>query len=143
MVRILEEGREKLVGCRELILQPQSDIRTVRAYIEKEGWQIVSEEMLCEEQKFYPMLRAVRREKTDVLASPLTEAQLRFGPLLIKARHPVLKEFLLGERQMNRRIQDALAGQSGEGASRRRQEVAETVELIEEVLALYTEATSL
>ena len=34
MVRILENGQGVLAGCRELVLQPQSDIRSVRAYLE-------------------------------------------------------------------------------------------------------------
>ncbi len=139
MVRILKEGRDRLTGCRELILQPQSDIRAVRAYIEEAGWQIVNEEMICEEQKFYPMMRAVPREQAGVLAAPLTEKELRFGPFLIKERHPVLKEFLLSEGRTGRQIQEALAGQQGEGAVRRRQEVEEELRMIGEILELYKE----
>ncbi len=58
-VRILTEGKDRLAGCRELILQPQSEIRLVRAYLEQKGWRIVREEMVCEDGKYYPMMRAV------------------------------------------------------------------------------------
>ena len=37
MVRILENGQGVLAGCRELVLQPQSDIRSVRAYLEEKA----------------------------------------------------------------------------------------------------------
>ena len=100
---------------------------------------IVNEEMICEEQKFYPMMRAVPREQAGVLAAPLTEKELRFGPFLIKERHPVLKEFLLSEGRTGRQIQEALAGQQGEGAVRRRQEVEEELRMIGEILELYKE----
>lgn len=58
-IRILTEGKDRLAGCRELILQPQSEIRLVRAYLEQKGWRIVREEMVCEDGKYYSMMRAV------------------------------------------------------------------------------------
>lgn len=148
-VRILRDGDEKLTRCRELILQPQSDIKMVRAYIENAGWQIVQEEIICEDGKFYPMMRAVPAEEQEKRtkdradmgngSEKLSPMELRFGPLLLRKRHPVLRDYLLREKRLNDRILVSLEGQTGEAASARRQEVRAEQGLIEQALKLYKE----
>ena len=54
------EHRGKGRGCRELILQPQSEIWLVRGWLDRNGWEIVREDMVCEDGKYYPMMRAER-----------------------------------------------------------------------------------
>ena len=150
-VRILQEGESKLQkGCR-LILQPQSDIREVRAYLEKTGCRIIREEIVCEEGKFYPMMKAVvgALEKKDAYDRKCGEkggdsdcqddheAGLRYGALLIERCHPVLREYLLREQILNRRILASLEGQTGENAAVRRQEVVYGLRIIENILKKY------
>lgn len=131
-VRILREGKDVADSCQELILQPQSDIRQVRSYLAEIGWKIVREEMIFEDGKFYPMMRAVKGA-----VEKMSETQLRYGPVLIERRHPVLREYLLREQTLNQRILEALTGQEGEGSRKRREEVEEELRIIEEVLSLY------
>ncbi len=171
--------REKLWGCRELILQPQSEIWLVRAWLEHGGWRLVREDMVCEDGKYYPMMRAERygkevtgigsvteyepmtrakccgdkigSDKTgsdkissntisddkisgDKPAPGLTEMGLRFGPLLLREHHPVLRKFLLHEKELNLRILASLDGQSGEAAVARAEEVRRDLRLVEEAL---------
>ncbi len=141
-VRILRDGENRLEGCGELILQPQSDIKMVRTYIEDAGWKIVREEMVCEEGKYYPMMRAVPLsagdgQQTAKERGRMSPMELRFGPLLLKGRHPVLKDYLLREKRLNERILDSLEGQTAEAASARRREVETELELIRQALGLY------
>lgn len=136
-VRILTEGQAVAEQCQELILQPQSDIRQVRSYLEDNGWQIVREEMILEDGKFYPMMRAIKCETEQTVK--MSEAQLCCGPLLIAQKHPVLRDYLLRERQLDQRILDSLAGQEGEASRHRQTEVETELEMIEGVLALYEE----
>lgn len=131
-VRILSEGAGKLGACRELILQPQSDLKAVRAYLEGEGWKIVREEMVQEEGKFYPMMRAVPGEK-----SKMTPIQLRFGPLLLANRHPVLKDYLLREQRINEKILASLEGQESETAKARISEVEAELAMVREALEVF------
>ena len=131
-VRILSEGAGKLGACRELILQPQSDLKAVRAYLEGEGWKIVREEMVQEEGKFYPMMRAVPGEK-----SKMTSIQLRFGPLLLANRHPVLKDYLLREQRINEKILASLEGQESETAKARISEVEAELAMVREALEVF------
>lgn len=162
-VRILKEGKAVADQCRELILQPQSDIRQVRSYLEEIGWHIVREEMIFEDGKFYPMMRAVKRleclckdsaeaadtgresegvtQEAEIPASEsrMSEAELRYGPLLIQKKHPVLREYLLREQGLNQKILEALKGQEGEGSQKRREEVEGELRIIGEVLMNYQE----
>ncbi len=136
MTRILDEGRDRLDACRELILQPQSEIWLVRAWLERNGWRITREDMVCEDGKYYPMMRAERcGDKTGL---KMNEMQLRFGPLLLRERHPVLQEFLLHERELNLRILASLDGQNGEAAVARAKEVRGELRLVEETLGQMT-----
>ncbi len=132
-VRILEEGKAKLEGCRELILQPQSEIWLVRAWLVKNGWRIVHEDMVCEDGKFYPMMRAERSD-TDMPGFELNEMELRFGPVLLREGHPVLREFLLHEKELDCRILASLEGQTGAAAVARAQEIRRELQLVEVAL---------
>lgn len=58
VIRILEAGKSKIQSMKEIILQPQSEIPSVREYLRKEGYRIVDENMILEEEKFYPVIKA-------------------------------------------------------------------------------------
>ena len=44
---------------KELILQPQSDIDRVRRCLAENGFLIIQEDMVCEDGKYYQMMKAV------------------------------------------------------------------------------------
>ena len=102
MERILNEGAKVREGFQELILQPQSDLPHFRHFLSEIGWEIVREEMIKEDGKFYPMMKAVRRESGEQFA--YTEEEAWFGPLLLKKCHPVLREYLLREESIRKKI---------------------------------------
>lgn len=146
-IRILKEGDECVEAARELILQPQSEIRLVRAYLEAKGYRIVQEHMVYEDGKYYPMMKAqkcVGKEKSEaetaggsVKCEKMTDLQLRYGPMLLEAKSEVLRDYLLREQELNRRILSALKGQTGEAADLRRREVEYEQQLICEALQKY------
>ncbi len=135
VIRILTEGAKCAEAAEELILQPQSEIRLVRAYLEENGYRIVQEDIVCEEGKFYPMMKAVHAEKHA--PDRMSAAQLRYGPLLLAARHPVLKDYLNREKELNERILAALEGQETETSAARRVQVEHELVIIREALRLY------
>jgi tRNA (adenine22-N1)-methyltransferase len=137
-VRILQDGEEKLSGCRELILQPQSELGQVRSYIEQKGWTISQEEMVLEDGKYYPMMKVLTDE--DRKHPAMTATQLRYGPLLLQNHHPVLHEFLKKEQKVKKQILQSLSGQDTEAARVRRQEVQEDLSMIEEALSGFENA---
>lgn len=89
MQKILEEGSALLAGVKELILQPQSEIGKFRFYLAEHGYAIVQEDMILEDGKFYPMMKAVHGQmKMD---NPLYQ---EYGMFLLKEKHPVLRLYL-------------------------------------------------
>ena len=65
MERILKDGAKVREGFQELILQPQSDLPHFRHFLSEIGWEIVREEMIKEDGKFYPMMKAVRNNSGE------------------------------------------------------------------------------
>ena len=102
MERILKDGAKVREGFQELILQPQSDLPHFRHFLSEIGWEIVREEMIKEDGKFYPMMKAVRNNSGK--KTVYTEEEAWFGPLLLEKRHPVLKEYLLREEMIRKKI---------------------------------------
>ncbi len=94
--RILEGGAHCLDTVRELILQPQSEIFLVREYLVTHGFCITEENIVRDEGKYYPMMKAVHGEGS--LGSP---EEYRYGALPIQRSPGILKEYLLFEIRKN------------------------------------------
>lgn len=143
MVRILEEGKAVLETGPELILQPQSEIRQVRAYLETEGYEIVQEDLVFEEGKYYPMMRAVKTGTEETVSGEsdpgdplLRELGLRFGPKLLAEHHPLLDAYLKREEMLSLRVLESLDGKHTEAAVRRRLEIGQELELLRSARSL-------
>ena len=59
MVSILQKESKKAHSLKELILQPQSEVPIFRTFLKDAGYEIVAEDMVEEEGKFYPMMKVV------------------------------------------------------------------------------------
>lgn len=90
-IKILTEGMEKVQKMKELILQPQSEIYLVREFIRKQGFYIDKEDMVFEDGKFYPLMHILVHSEVQNEEKSLYD---KFGPILLRERHPVLKEYL-------------------------------------------------
>ncbi len=127
VIRILSEGEERLAGAQELVLQPQSDIPLVRAWVSEHGWEITREDLVKEDGKYYPMMQLHRRGQEE---GPLTDdLRLRYGPGLLESRHPVLLEYLREERKKLGRILSGLEHQDSPRARERMIELEKELEL--------------
>jgi len=133
MKRILSEEHAVPRSVSELVLQPQSDICEVRRSLRELGFVIADEDMVEEDGKFYPMMKAKRvREScgntgdgmnsdareidgsvqtTDshITADPGQSHLERlcedtFGPVLLKKRHLVLRRWLEKEKMTAEQI---------------------------------------
>lgn len=134
-VEILKRGRAVLESCRDLILQPQSEIWTVRRYLDENGWRIRRENMILEEGKYYPMLLASRgnSEALDIV-------KLFYGPRLLEKRHPVLLDYLKKEREKLREVRGKLSVSGSEKAAERKREIQKLQEINGRALELFQEA---
>ena len=106
VIKILTDCMEKAKVLQEIILQPQSELHLVRQFLTENGFHILQEDMVKDNGKFYPAMRvAWRGEK----ARALTEEELWYGPLLLKSKHPVLKEYLINEQVKYAQIAEDIA----------------------------------
>lgn len=94
MMRILSDGSDVLENVSEIIMEPQSEVSQLRHYLQDNGFRIISENMVNDETKFYPVIKAVPGEMNWD-----KEIYFRYGKILLREENPVLHEFLLLERQ--------------------------------------------
>lgn len=93
IIDIISDSMDVCNEAKELILQPQSDVARVRHFLQDNGYFIISESMVCEEGKFYPMMKAVHREQQWD-----KEIDFIYGKILLREQNPVLHEFLIMEK---------------------------------------------
>ena len=136
VLHILREGEAVCHSAKELVLQPQSDVHKVREYLRNNGYAIVDEDMIFEDGKYYPMMKAVHGENTDD-----RKIWFLYGRLLLENRHPVLESYLQKEYDSCCKLLEKLSKTATEVASRRCEELLEKKHLIEEALAFYREDT--
>ena len=142
MEKILTEGREQAQGFAELILQPQSEIAQVRAYLRTHGVRILEEEMILEDGKYYPMMKVVQETASDQREETVqVQVEDAFGPVLLQKKHPVLKEWLQRELKTVDTVCRQLAAQpENERITIRMAQVQEKRQLILEALKRYETA---
>ena len=166
-VRILTEGKEKIAAIKVLVLQPQSEITLVRAFLRERGYRIIHENMVYEDGKFYPMMKAVlcpadqdcekeqghlsmpdrvsahlseERTKDMEKSALLQQAYDRYGPCLLQSRHPVLYQFIRWEQEREAAISRRIESGAGrdDGARRRRlEELALSARIRDVALSFY------
>lgn len=129
-VRILAEGREVLKSVQTFVLQPQSEIEKVRRYLQEHGFSIEAEDMVKDEGKYYPMMRAVHGEQ-EIWDLP----EERYGRYLIEQKNPVLEEFLRKEEKKIARIVAALKDPKSDRGANRLKELEEELKVTKKTLS--------
>lgn len=139
IVRIMTEGKNVMEQMKGAVLQPQSELSLVRAYIYEHGWHIVQEDIVFEADErtpakgiYYPIMYI--EPGTEQMP---TEAELLFGPKLIEQKHPVLKQYLEFSRQLKLDLVHQL-DQSFKGQQIRSEQLKQEIAMIEQILEVYT-----
>ena len=105
---LLGASPKVLARLHRLILQPMGAMRRVREWLWQHGWQIVHEDLVKEDQIFYSIIiaepsrqekekGAADRYKSSTSGEKFSEVELEIGPLLLRAQHPLLSEYLHGQ----------------------------------------------
>ncbi len=94
MQRIMTEGQKILSEMKEFILQPQSEIAEFRHFLQDHGYHIISESMVCEDGKYYPMMKVIHGEMHYI-----NEVDFRYGRILLHEENPILNQFLRKEEK--------------------------------------------
>lgn len=133
VIRILEEGRHMWESVERFVLSPQSEIDKVRRYLERSGFVTVREAMTEEDGKFYTVM-AVRWKDLPAPEAPGPEGDYRYGAFLMKAKDPVLKRFLLWERERVDRILSRMPEAAGGETAQAREKLTGELSLIDGTL---------
>lgn len=125
IARILKEGEHIISTIQELIVQPQSEIYKVRQQLHELGFQIVQEEMLIEEEKYYTVIKAVvgveQYEK---------EVEYLYGKRLLEQKNGVLYQWLEKEYNTNKELYKKLECVNSEAGTLRKEELLHTLEML-------------
>lgn len=149
MIRILKEGAPVIECLEECILQPQSEIEKVRAFLLEEGFSFLEENMVEDDGKYYPMMKVKPpaekgtdgEKKMDypekTREKEWKEEELRYGKLLLQKKNPVLREFLEREIHIRKEILSRLENENTPRIVQRRKEVKEELDCAEKGLRYY------
>ncbi len=100
---ILDRGTKEI---RYFVLQPQSKFYELRDYLNKNGFLILKEDLCREDERYYVAMLARRAAGVR----PLSEAEKHIGPLLLRERPPLLREYLASRRLETERILEKIGG---------------------------------
>jgi len=121
MKKIIEDGKPKEKGIQTLILEPQSDLLVFRKFLRENYFEIIDEDFVFDEGKFYPIIKAKIKddfeskkayedtisylekeyenyiEKYDMNVDDLYALIDEFGPIIIKEKNNDFKRYLVHE----------------------------------------------
>ena len=109
-IDILKRAFKRLGKSFELVLQPQSEIFLVRAFLRDEGIKIVDETMVFDQGKYYSVIKAQPESGREGPAAGNKEdregrqnypqiVEDHFGPVLLNKRPGVFLDFLKKEKE--------------------------------------------
>ncbi len=108
-IRILSDCPKVAASADELVLSPHSDVHLVREYLADNGYNIVNEDMVLEDGKFYFILKV--NHGNMVIED---EVEQYFGKYLIARRDETMRMFLEKEESKRLSILDKMAASSNE-----------------------------
>ncbi|MCQ2539782.1 MAG: class I SAM-dependent methyltransferase [Acetatifactor sp.] len=125
MAKIITDSLQKARGLKELILQPQSELREFREFLREEHFEVLAEDATFEDGKYYFVMK-VRYQPGEKNAASVDVDRQRvfdvYGEGLLKRRHPVLLQYLEFREEVLNRI---AANLEKEEDNRTRQRLAE------------------
>lgn len=150
---ILDQGIDKLVGIKKLILQPNVGEEIVRRWLLDHDWVLTSEHIMEEDRKVYEILTAVPEKRgiegplnDDVYKEYLLEGNngpvkitkeisVRMGPWLLQEKNPIFVSKWLSEMEKLERILASIGTSTLTSSESKSEEVSQEIQQIKEVLS--------
>lgn len=126
---ILEKDKEITDSIVNFILQPMVAAKELRQYLVENNFEIVKEELVKEDNKYYEIIFA-KRGKSYIEK----EIYYEISPLLIKEKHPLLKEFVQFRLRELEKIVEEIKDVNTEKSKERYLEVTGKIKDYKEVL---------
>ncbi len=136
LMGILEKEPDKTADFKELVLQPQSELKLFRKFLREKGYILLKEDMILEDGKFYPMMKVtLPTENNRMLQISKTEEETDMedllGPLLLQEQNDVLLQYIKQEISLKEGILEELINrEQTEKIQRRRQEIKKELLLL-------------
>ncbi|ARK29347.1 tRNA (adenine(22)-N(1))-methyltransferase [Halalkalibacter krulwichiae] len=131
---ILDEGKDKLIGVKKLILQPNVSADLIRLWLREHGWLLIAEEIIEEDEKIYEILVAEPGDDTELYAEK-TKEKLLLGPFLIQQRNETFKKKWSYEiANWKRILQEFEKATETDQVKQKRNELREQIQMVEEVI---------
>lgn len=141
---ILEDGKDKLDKIQRLILQPNVAAPLIREWLLKNGWMLLHETVVAEDEHHYEVLAA---ERGGDVMKPYHEAQIEFpdltietlttvGPYLIKEASSAFIEKWSSDIEKKKRILKSIGQSTAVESIEKRNHLEQEIRRIEEVLSL-------
>ncbi len=128
MREILAQSPEIVRGLRKIIVQPMIGAEAIRFWLHEQGWVIIQEELIYEDKRVFQIIGAERGKEQD-----LNLMEACYGPLLIKQRHPLLKEIIAKDIKGLQEILDQLAKSNSREVKKKYGEFQEKMKMIKEL----------
>ncbi len=116
IIKILAESKSTLNTIKRLVLQPMTEIFLLRKWLYENGWKIVDEDLVKEENRYYIVIAAEQGGE----AYP-SELQLQLGKSLLAKNHPLLKGYINTLIKKEQAIIQKLGGAQTKKAQRTRE----------------------
>ncbi len=141
MASILSESLPKVMKTKELILQPQSELAYFRCFLREHRIAVTEEDLIKEDGKFYPMMKALPGEGAAeppvfdgnglFQGEEALRVSDRYGPLLLRRKHPLMEEYL---KRLRNKDQKILSSLPREGREERRAQIEQELSDMEKCL---------
>lgn len=126
---ILDQDMERLATVTRLILQPNVYAKAIREWAQNNGWRLIAEEILQEDDKIYEILVLEKG------AMDLSPAQKILGPFLMENQNEVFKTKWRKESAEWKRILESIrSAELSKEVQMKKAEVEEKLEIVMEAL---------
>lgn len=121
---LLESAAEVIRELDFILLQPAQNPEILRKYLYEHHYEVIEEELVREDRRYYEYLMV----KYDPVQSQLLSNHLDYvvGDLLLRKKHPLLKEYLTSKITELEEIKDKIQLDS-ENARRKNEEIVQKI----------------
>lgn len=123
---ILEKDLDKVKSCNYLILVPAQNPEVLREYLYKNDYEIIKEDLCFDEGIYYELFKV---RKAEGHATELDSIYYEISPMLLRSKHPVMKEYIDFKIEDYNKILGFITDNS-DSAIKRKEEVASKIEIL-------------
>lgn len=130
IAEILSRKWSHSASYRKFIFQPMSKTEVLRRELSQQGWPILEEKLLEEQQRIYLILSSCPGD----IPYELTPLELDLGPIILRCDNPLKKRFLVDSLRKYRRVYQGLMQSKGIIQANSLEEYEKKIKTLEEII---------